>query len=247
MQRLPRLIFLALLLVVFGCQSKPPSLGSYSIGRDQTWFPLLLSSKQPNLNAFTNALVQEIAKSTKLPMQIVDFSWSQLIYALEQEQVAGVLTSLSPDVITQDRFSFSTPFLYLGPVLVVPEASKAESVADLNGAIIGVYQYDQSVFVASRYPSLLIQMYQSIPLALASLAAGELDALLVPNLEAQNLVPSLYPNELKIVTEPLTTEGLRLITLKNKNKNLLEAFNKGLRSLEDKSCYEELRTRFRLD
>ncbi|MFN0064664.1 MAG: substrate-binding periplasmic protein, partial [Chlamydiales bacterium] len=142
MTRFVSLFFLSLLFLT-GC-SPSNSKGPNSIGRDQTWFPLNLGQKTANINAFTNALVQEISKEEKTDLQIYDVSWDQLFTGLSQKEFAGIFTGLSPNVENNEKFSFSAPFLFLGPVLVLPEKSTVHSLAEMKDKLIGVNQFDDS-------------------------------------------------------------------------------------------------------
>lgn len=241
------LIFFLFSLSLAGCGKKTLDYGPYSIGRDQSWYPLTLDHRVPNLNAFTNALVQDIAKSEGIPLQIVDISWGHLFQSLEDGEVGGIFTSLSPNLITSEKYIFSDPFLSLGPVLIVPIDSEATSLKDLGDKVVGVYQFDESVLVAQKYPAIFIQLYQSMPVALERLAAGELDGVLMPILNAQDLVSTLFPKTLKIVTHPLNQKAIRLIASKESNNSLIKNFNRGLEKLISSGKYTQLRTTFHLN
>ncbi|MFZ0565444.1 MAG: transporter substrate-binding domain-containing protein [Chlamydiales bacterium] len=242
--------WIALFFFVFafwGCGSKSASKPSgYLIGRDTSWFPLQFGEQAIAINGFTNKLVQEIGKKEEITMNIVDIDWLQLFYSLDEEEVEGIFTSIPPTVESQAVYSFSEPFLLLGPVLVVPIESKASSLEDLSGKIVGVNQFDDSVLVVQKYPSIVIELYQNIPMALEALSQGAYDGLLIPNLDAHTLVPHLYRNQLKIVTLPLNNKALRLITLKDEHKKLIESFNKGLKELFESSQYKETLEQFGL-
>ncbi len=153
----------------------------------------------------------------------------------------GILTPLSPNVITKDKYSFSEPLIEIGPVLVVPANSPANSLADLNNdSIIAVYQFDESTLIAQQYPTLIIRQYQSKPQILEELAAGKVDAVLIPVLDARTLVPSIYPNQLKIIDGPLNQKAIRLVTLKDKNSSLIKYFNRGIKKLHSSGAYQQL-------
>ena len=212
---------LAFLLFFFtGCSSTHES--AHPIARDPTWFPLNFGVRTTNVNGYTNALFQ------KLSLPFIDVAWNQLFRGLNEGEFAGILTSLPPNPITIEKYDFSEPFLLLGPVLVVPIDSTAHSLSELDGATIGVYQYDESVLIAQEYPDLVIELYESVPIALKEVVRGTVNAALVPNLEAALLVSTLYADQLRIATPPLNDKGLRLITLKGEHPELIKRFNKGI-------------------
>ncbi len=235
-----RLLILLLLLV--GCS--PSKEGPYSVGRDQTWFPLNLGQKTANITAFSTALLQEIGKEENVPVTIMNVSWDQLFQGLSEERYAGVLSSLPPNIVNNDKFSFSDPFLFLGPVLVVPQKSEVHSLTDMNGKLVGTSQYDDSVLILQKNSTIMIQLYSNLTSALDDVARGKIDGVLIPNLEAQTIVPRLYSGILKIATPPLNQKGLRLITIKGENEKLMTHFNKGLRKLRSKNRYNALSEKF---
>ncbi len=234
------LIFLVFLA---SCSSKPEQ-GKYSIGRDPSWFPLNLGEQTANVNAFTNALVGAMAKVEQVPMHLVEADWDNLFLYLDEKQYAGVLSVLPPRIENRDKFDFSNPFILLGPVLVVPEKSQVTSLNDLDGKIVGVNQFDESVLIVQKQASIVIRLYDNIPAALEELAAGKLDGLLVPTLEAEALVPHAYSGVLKIASSPLSSKGLRLVTLKGEHEKLIEHFNSGLKRLKKSGRYAHLREKF---
>lgn len=239
-----RIILIMLVCLVGGCGSKQPEFGHYSIGRDPTWFPLNFKLQTANINAFTNSLIAAIARTEHVPMRILDVDWNTLYTHLEERRYAGAFTSFPKNPQNLDRYTFSEPFLLLGPVLVVSEDSSATSLADLDDALIGINQFDDSVLIVQKYPTLQIKLYQNMPMALEDLAAGRIDAVLISTLEAQALVPNLYPGMLKIVTGPLSDKALRLITLKGENEQLIKHFNRGLKDLHETGQYASLREKF---
>ncbi|MCH9626748.1 MAG: hypothetical protein S4CHLAM2_03760 [Chlamydiales bacterium] len=237
-------LLLCFLVFLAGCSSSQPKEGRYSIARDPYWFPLNLEQMTLNINGFTNALVLELAEVEKKNFHLIDTDWSQLYEGLEQNAYAAVFTSLPQNVISEEKYAFSDPFLLLGPVLVVPKDSPVDSLADLEGETVSVYRFDDSVLVAQRYPSILISLYESVTGAFEEVASGNVAGALVPNLQARTLIPALYKDKLKIVTAPLTNKGLKVITLKGKHPSLLKHFNAGLKKMQDEGSYDMLLNKF---
>lgn len=239
-----RVLLIFLLFLVSCNPSKMGGGRTFTIARDPTWFPLQFKEMTSNINGFTNGVVLELAKIENDSFAIVDVAWNQLFDGLEKGDYGGIFTSLGPNLITTERYSFSDPLLLLGPVLVVPIDASVHSLEDLRGRTVDAYQYDESVLIIQKYPSILIQTYQNIVLALDDVASGKVAGALVPNLEARALIAALYPDRLKIASEPLSNKGIRVITLKDKNSDLIEDFNTGLAKLKDQGTYKKLLNEF---
>lgn len=230
-----------------GCSSSHSINEAHTLGRDSTWFPLQLDSKMAPLTAFTTALVQEIVRVTHYPLEIVNVDWPQLFQNLEEGHVAGVFSSLSPGLLCEKKYTFSDPIVDLGPVLIVPKASKFTSLLDLSGKRVAVYQYDESILIAQEFPSILIELYQSMPGILEALNAGVVDAVLMPVLDARSFVNHVFPGQLQIVSEPLSTKAIRLVTCNKTHRSLMNHFNRGLQKTRDNGAYEKLRKLYHLD
>ncbi|MCH9609720.1 MAG: Lysine/arginine/ornithine-binding periplasmic protein [Chlamydiales bacterium] len=242
-----KIALILLLSFLGGCSSEPSTDKQYAIGRDPTWFPVNFKLQTGNVNAFSNSLVGSISRLEQTPMFIFDTNWITLFQGLEEEEYDAVFTPLPVNQENQDRFTFSDPFLLIGPVLVVPETSKVTMLSQLRDKRIGINQYDDTILIVQKFPAVSIKLYQNMPLALEELAAGRLDGVLINTLQAHALVPNLYPGILKIVTPPLSDKGLRLVTLKGKHEKLIEHFNLGLEKMRASGQYGELREKFALN
>jgi len=246
-----RYLLLMIFIVLTGCGYSPFERRSFTIGRDTTWHPLQLDSKAVSLTAFTTALTQEIARLEQLSLDPINIDAVQLLQNLEANQVDAIFSSLTPSLLNEKKYYFSNPIVLLGSVLIVPisvpPSCKIDSLEQLEGKIVGVYQYDQSILLAQKFPRVVIQLYQSMPAVLEDLQNGTVDAVLMPNLQARSLVFNRFSDRLKIITEPLTPEAIRLMTLKNQNSNLIRKFNKGLKKTIDNGTYGHLRWQFSLD
>lgn len=238
-------LFLSLFLLLWACGGSKQNT-AWVIGRDPNWTSLHLGQLAVNTTAFSTAVVQQMAQEEKIPLQVIDTDWVQLYDGLEKGYFGGVFSSLPLNLITLSKYDFSEPLLLVGPVLVVRTSSSATSLDDLNRGIIGVNQFDNSVLIVQDYPAIIIRLYQNMAIALNDLVNGQLDGVLLPNLEANSLLSNQFSDELKIVTPPLDQEGIRVATLKGQNKELIEAFNKGLSKAKQSGRLNNLKKQFSL-
>ena len=167
-------------------------------------------------------------------------NWDSLFDGLKSKQYQAVLSSLYPYNFNQELYNFSDPFLEIGPVLVLPLQAPKLSLKDLSGKAVGILEGSPDVLLLEKDPSILIRNYISAPVALNALVSGEIEAALIPILTASSYVDHIYFKKLKIGSPPLTDEGLRLITLKGDNVQLIEKFNQALHSLKKNGELEKL-------
>lgn len=217
---------------------------SFIIGRDPNWNSTDLSQRQAQVNAFLNELVQEISTMSKRSIQIQDGNADYLQNGMKEGCLQGIFTIVDPKTANKKRFDFSSPLIFLGPVIVVQTNSQDNSLSDLEGKNVGINSYDQTVLIAQKVRGIVIKNYDNLHFALNDLIEGKLDAVLMPTLQAQALIPQRYPLKLKISSEPLSDEAIRLIVPKGRQSELLTIFNKGVKETKKSGLFKWLKREF---
>jgi ABC-type amino acid transport substrate-binding protein len=242
MKDMYRFLALFLFLGFIGCGvSKNVVSNPNLIGRDPTWFPWQIDSYHAALlTAFTSELIEEIGNEENIDISLVDINPIQVLTSLDDGSVGGILTTLTPNLIKQAKYSFSDPVILLGPVLVVSLESQASSLTDLKEKIVAVCEHDDSELIVQKYPAIVIQTYQQVPIALQDVAEGRIEGALIPFLQAHSLIPQQYKSQLKIISKPLNDKGVRLMTLKDQNTELIHKFNIGLQKIKSSNAYQKL-------
>ncbi|SPN73724.1 Glutamine-binding periplasmic protein precursor,glutamine ABC transporter periplasmic protein,lysine-arginine-ornithine-binding periplasmic protein,Bacterial extracellular solute-binding proteins, family 3 [Chlamydia serpentis] len=234
---------LAVGLLFFSCSREKREI---MVGRDATWFPKQFGIYTSDINAFLNDLVTEINYKENLNINIVNQDWVHLFENLDEQKTEGAFTSVLPTLEMLEYYQFSDPILLTGPVLVVAKDSPYRSIDDLKGRLIGVYKFDSSVLVAQNIPEAVISLYQHVPIALEALTSNCYDALLAPVIEVTALIETAYKGRLKIISEPLNVDGLRLVVLKGTRGDLLEGFNAGLLKTKRSGKYIAIKQQYHL-
>lgn len=189
---------------------------------------------------FSSDLLQEIAALEKLQLAKINVNWDSLLEGLEKGKYEAILSSMQPHLFYQKTYDFSDLYLQTGPVLIVGSSSPITDLSQLNGKEIAVQSGSSSVLLLAPYPGIIIRTYDSIPRALDDIASQTIDGAIVNGPEASAYTQDLYRGRLKVVTKPLNDAGLRLMTLHDKNTNLVKAFNRGLMKLKENGKYDKL-------
>jgi polar amino acid transport system substrate-binding protein len=237
--------FLALILFIRGCGNSIPS-HTYKIARDPTLYPLNVMGKERNILAFFDDLILEIALKEKFQVALLSMGPNSLESSVERGEYDAMLSSLQPTSLRKERLLFSDPIFYTGPVLIVPEHSKAKSIADMKGKRVGIQTNSVIIFNILDYPA-VVTPFQSRTAALEALAKGDLDGLVMELVAAYSYTESLYLGVLKVIGEPLTDDALRLVGNRSTAVKLIEHFNEGLKDLMMDGQYEGLLLRWGLD
>jgi len=241
------LLVLILILWFFVYKEKEETIKGYQflIAIDKSWAPLDLHGQEQYMQGFISELIAKIAKEEEIKIQLVTVPSSQLFDNLEKGFYEGVISPLSPNVINEKKYIFSEPVYFVGPVLIVPLHSKATKISELHN--VGVKTGFSGIFTISGSPMTQILTYNDMNMALNDLARGKIDGLIMGSVDAYANIQGYYRDKLKVVTSPLTNEGLRLVTLNNFfGQELEKHFDKGLLQTKKEGYYQNLLKKWEL-
>ena len=229
-----------LLLFFSNCHGRKSS--TYEIGIDPSWYPLEAIGQEKNIFAFSVDLLTEIAKIESMQISILKMNPNNLLFNLDAKNYDAILSTMRPYTFNLKNYAFSELFLKTGPVLIVPKDSKIEGIKTVRGKKIGVVKGSSATVILQTLPGIILEGFDSAPETLIALEQKEVDGVAIGVLLAQNYVQNLYTDQIKIVTDPLDAEGLRLITLTSfkRSANLIHHFNSGLTIYKKSGKYERL-------
>lgn len=246
------IVYFFLILAIYSCYKGYKWLDSsstnlYKIALDPSWEPLTFYGKEVNVTTFSIDLLFAIARDEKIQVEVIKATRSRLLELLDEGKVTAILTPLLPNGRNEDIYLFSEPYLKFGAVLVVKKGFKIESIEKLPKQRIAVMRGSPILFHLTLDPTVIVIPYESPIMALDELAKGGVDAVLMDQLLSFLYFGELYKDRLQVATLPLTKDGLRLVTLKDKEgEDLIDAFNRGLKSVRGSGLYKELLTRWEL-
>ena len=230
------LLGLCLVYLFRSCTSHPVAEFDYAIGQDPRWRDLQLMGKEGNLSAFNRELLATIAKQGQIRIHLI--GTTDPLKELEQGKLQGILTTLEPSYLNENRLLFSEPYFLTGPVLMTSITPLANGE---RRKTIGIPLSSPLLVSLEQDPAIQVKIYQDILMALSDLRANRIDGAIFPVIPAYTYTQTFYKNELKIATLPLTNEGIRLVTSNNsKGTALMKAFNEGLKSLKQNGTYKAM-------
>ncbi len=234
------LYYVIVLALTFLCGCSSSSNGGRKVGVDASWYPLELGTRTNNVTAFSTELLTEIGKVENIPFVKLTVNWNDLMEGLQQDKYEAILSSMPPYIFNEKMYDFSDLYLPMGPVLVVPEDSKIDSMKMLDGKEIGIISGSSNAHILEKSPGVIIRYYDTIPQALNDIVHQTIDGAIIDVLSAKAYSNDLYQGQLKIATEPLNDEGLRMITKHDEADDLIKGFNKGLKKLKQNGIYDQI-------
>lgn len=236
------LVFLA--IVFCGCSSFFNK--KYTIGVDPGFYPANTGSQADQVYGFTLDLFQAISKLEHIQLKVVPTGEESLSTGLKRGGFNAIVTASEPIAKEKNVFSVSETYLLLGPVIVVPTHSSISALNQLGGKVVAVMNQSDAFYMIQKYPRVIIETYENPALLMEGLQYNLADAALVDVLVAKELVNNPFSKDLKIVSEPLNKNGLRLLVVQNREPYLNEIFNRGLKRAKAKGIYKNLLKKWNL-
>ena len=239
-------IFIGLFLVIVlvfsyrSCSRSMITSQVFRIARPSDWNFLQLTGKERNLQAFTDELLFKIAQAQNLKIEIFSTAESLLMRGLDSELYDGVITTLTPNVISEQHYIFSNPLYSYGQVLIVRRNSEITSLDQLAKKPVGI---KRGVF-ASQIPGVyatILTPYDNVGNALSDLERDRIDGVLLDAWSAYVYTQGYYQDRIHVITNPLTNEALRLV-VRNEfiPQEWMEAFNHQLTVFQQDGTYAQL-------
>ncbi len=241
---------LVVLLVVF-LQSKKPLPGAptqFIIARDSQWYDVELHGKEREFLAFTDELLTKIAREEKLSFRFADRSSGELLSSVSRGTVEGAIVTNPPSERPGHRSLLWSDTIYqLGPVLVLRMDSEIDERADMTGKVVGVKRGASLVFDITAHADVIFVTYPNIIDAFEKLVDSSIDGVIAPYVTAHIYLYSLFTDSLRIGTEPLVDQGVRLVVPRTPwGEDLIARFNTQLKTLKENGEYQKLLKRWNL-
>ncbi len=206
-----------------------------------------LGGSQQRVTAFSDDLTRAIGKRAGFSVLLLQTTLESIPSNFRIGRIDAALTAIYPTPEARSLYDFSDPYLFIGPVLVVPGASPVDSLEGMRGKIVGAAAGTVAMVLIAKAEGIVIRDYINIAKGLEDLATGAIDGVVMPALLAYAYIRDFYSGRLKVATPPLTDEGLRLIVKKGENRQLIDSFNSELKSFVDEGGYDALQSKWGLD
>ncbi len=244
--RLKQGIALLCLAFLAACSSNSNS-HSFRIGVDKSFFPIDSMGQEKNMFGFTQDVLAEVAAKHDLNIVYVPINWDNVISSIKDKKTDAVVSTLRPYVFYKKDFDFSSLFLPTGPVLITTEKASYKKIEDFSGKILGIITGSGDELLIETHSGVIIHTFDTINNLLNALIKGDVDGILLDTLLANAYCRDLYQGKIKVVSSPLTDEGLRLMSMKDEHKTFIEEFNNTLEELEHSKNYQGLLAKWQLN
>lgn len=192
-------------------------------------------------------LVNEIAKREGIELTWVEMSFDGLIPALKTGKIDMIASAMSATEDRRKSVDFSDVYYTTKNLYIKKKDNEAlNSKEDLEGKIIGVQLGTLQEPAAKAIKDTKVQSNESLSVVIMELKEGKIDAVV-----ADKDVSTGYLKEnadlIGFFEEEDGSEGFSFAFDKNKQKEAIEKFNKGLKDLKADGTYDQILTKYELN
>ncbi|EUJ39272.1 Amino acid ABC transporter, amino acid-binding/permease protein [Brochothrix campestris FSL F6-1037] len=215
---------------------------TYTIATDTTFAPFEFVNKKGEFVGIDMDLVKAIAKDQNFMYEIKSVGFNSAVQALESNQVDAVIAGMSITPERKAKFAFSDPYFDSGVVMAVAEDDdQVTSYDDLKGKRVAVKTGTEGATFANS----IKQKYDFTPVAFDDSDSMYNDVKTGNSVAVFDDYPVLAygvknGNGLKLVTDKEKGNSYGFAVGKNKNADLLTAFNTGLANIKTSGEYQKI-------
>lgn len=176
-------------------------------------------------------IAQAIADKLGMKLEIKDMEFDSLIPAVKSKSIDLVLAGMTVTEERKQSVNFSDSYSTGVQVVIVKEGSDIKTVDDLKGKKIGVQAGTTGdAYCSDDFGEENVKQFSNGSLAVAALANGQVDCVVIDNEPAKNYVAA--NSGLKILDTEYVTEDYAIAISKD-NDDLLKKVNDALKELKD--------------
>ena len=229
----------ALVVALAACGSSKDSDSNKSSGKAETLTMGTNASFPPYEYVDDNGKIvgidaesaQAIADKLGMKLEIKDMEFDSLIPAVKSKSIDLVLAGMTVNEERKQSVNFSDSYSTGVQVVIVKENSEIKTVDDLKGKKIGVQAGTTGdAYCSDDFGEENVKQFSNGSLAVAALANGQVDCVVIDNEPAKNYVAA--NSGLKILDTEYVTEDYAIAISKD-NDDLLKKVNDALEELKD--------------
>ncbi len=223
-------------------QDSLPDLGgqALTIGSDTAYPPFEFVDEAGEIVGFDVDMLNAICAKINCTATFETAGFDGIFAALAAGEFDAVASAVT---ITEERaeiVAFTRPYLNAGQVVTVPVGSDITGPEALEGKVIGVQLGTTGDLEASKFtPDENVKRFQTIDLAMAALAQGDLDAVVADAPTSSDIVTKQFSDKLQLVGDLFTTEYYG-IAIRQETPEITEAFNAALAAMQDDGTLVEI-------
>ncbi|MFK0489573.1 basic amino acid ABC transporter substrate-binding protein [Campylobacter coli] len=199
------------------------------------------------LTGFDTDLIEEIAKKNGIEIVWVETNFDGLIPALKAGKIDMIASAMSATDERRQSVDFTKPY-YMSKnlYLKLKNNDSLQTKNDLEGKKIGVQLGTLQENTAKAIKNAQVQSNKDLNIAVLALKNNKIDAIVADQDTAKGFLAE-NPELVSFYQETDGGEGFSFAFDKNKQKNIIEIFNKGIDEAKTDGFYDTLIKKYELE
>lgn len=201
-----------------------------------------LKDKKDKIRAFSEDLIRQIEWTEDISIELFEIhSEADAAVDIQSGLYDAILAPSSLKGRSVGAYKFSEVYFHTGHLLIIRQEEALSPLSEYKNKIFSVSAGETFPHDVSLDRTVIFKQYEDLGSAVYDLLAHEIDGVIEEGIKARGYVSKIYQGRLKVHPEPISKEGLRMITAKSmQRQDLLKHFNRGLYTLKAKGVYQEL-------
>ena len=212
--------------------------GTLTMGTNASFPPYEYVDDNGNIVGIDAEIAQAIADKLGMKLEIKDMEFESLVPAVKAKSIDLALAGMTVTDERKQSVNFSDSYSTGVQVVIVKENSEIKTVDDLKGKKIGVQAGTTSdTYCTDDFGEENVKQFSNGSLAVAALANGQVDCVVIDNEPAKNYVAA--NSGLKILDTEYVTEDYAIAISKD-NDELLKKVNNALKELKEDGTVDKI-------
>lgn len=212
--------------------------GTLTMGTNASFPPYEYVDDNGKIVGIDAEIAQAIADKLGMKLEIKDMEFESLVPAVKAKSIDLALAGMTVTDERKQSVNFSDSYSTGVQVVIVKENSEIKTVDDLKGKKIGVQAGTTSdTYCSEDFGEENVKQFSNGSLAVAALANGQVDCVVIDNEPAKNYVAA--NSGLKILDTEYVTEDYAIAISKD-NDELLKKVNNALKELKEDGTVDKI-------
>lgn len=212
--------------------------GTLTMGTNASFPPYEYVDDNGKIVGIDAEIAQAIADKLGMKLEIKDMEFESLVPAVKAKSIDLALAGMTVTDERKQSVNFSDSYSTGVQVVIVKEKSEIKTVDDLKGKKIGVQAGTTSdTYCSEDFGEENVKQFSNGSLAVAALANGQVDCVVIDNEPAKNYVAA--NSGLKILDTEYVTEDYAIAISKD-NDELLKKVNNALKELKEDGTVDKI-------
>lgn len=221
------------LMLAAGCGSNEPK--KMVIGLDDNFAPIGFRDENNNIVGYDIDLAKEACKRAGLDVEFKPIDWASKEAEIKSKRIDAIWNCFTVNEERKQTYTLSEPYMNNAQLVVVPETSSIQTIADLKGKVLAVQDDSTGSYIMDKNDELRNSLadyrkYPDFAAVYLDMDAQRVDAMIVDAVLARYYM-KLNPGKYRALDENMGDEVVA-VAFRKDDKEFCEKINKALAEMK---------------